>query len=93
VESDLFCSDTSPEGPVTVFPNDDRRLTCEEKKCKRHADLWVVLESQTSKKGGRYWCVAEHWIQARSLLISRKIEIRYAEGAIDRIMERFQAAK
>src|ERR687895_334853 len=64
-------NDKPPEGPVAVFPNDDRRRTCEEKSCKRSADLHVKLGSPPTGKG-HYWCMAEHWIQARSVLITRK---------------------
>ena len=93
MESDLFDGDKLAAGPVTVFPNDDRRRTCEEKKCEQPADLRVVLGSPPSDKGDHYWCLAEHWIQARSLFITRKIKINYAEGAIDRIMERIPSVK
>jgi hypothetical protein len=84
-------NDKPPEGPVTVFPNDDRRRTCEEKSCKRSADLLVKLGSPPIGKG-HYWCTAEHWIQARSVLITRKAKVRYADGAIDRIVDRLQPA-
>jgi hypothetical protein len=82
-------SDKSSDGPVTVFPNNDRRRTCEDKSCKRPADLNVKLGSPPSGKG-HYWCTEEHWIQARSVLITRKITIRYAKGAIGRIFKRLQ---
>jgi hypothetical protein len=84
-------SDKPSEGPVTVSPNNDRRRTCEEKSCKQSADLHVTLGSPPSGTG-HYWCAAEHWIQARSVLITRKVKIRYADGAIDRIFERLQPA-
>jgi hypothetical protein len=90
VGSDIFSGDKSPEGPVTVFPNDDKRRACEEKECKRRADLRVVLENSPDEKGGHYWCVTEHWIEVRPLIIGRKLRIRYAEGAIDRIIERLR---
>ena len=34
-----------PKGPVTVYPNNDRRFNCDEKDCKRTADLNVKLGS------------------------------------------------
>jgi|ERR687895_2960825 hypothetical protein len=86
-----FSNDKPPESTVTVYPNIDRRRVCEEKTCKRSADLNVKLGNPPSGKG-HYWCAAEHWIQARSVLITRKVQIRYAKGAIDRIFERLQPA-
>lgn len=83
-----FKGDKPPEGPATVYVNDDRRRKCEETECKRIADLRVVLGSPPTGKKGHYWCVSEHWIQARSVLVQRKISIRYAEGSIDRIIDR-----
>src|ERR671914_1678240 len=86
-----FSNDKPPESTVTVYPNIDRRRVCEEKTCKRSADLHVKLGSPPSGKG-HYWCAAEHWIQARSVLITRNVRIRYAEGATDRIIERLRPA-
>src|SRR5918999_3142464 len=83
-------ADEAAQGPVTVYPNDDRRYKCEEKDCKRRADLNVRLGSPPRGKG-HFWCVTEHWIQARSLLLGRNVKIRYAEGAIDRILERLHS--
>lgn len=85
----LFNSDKPPKGPVTVYPNNDRRRKCERKTCKRKADLHVKLGS-SPKGSGHYVCVPEHWLEARSVLINRKIRIRYAENAIDRIIERLK---
>src|SRR5918992_4297812 len=77
------------EGPVTVYPNNDRRYSCEEQDCALMADLNVKLGSPPSGRG-HYWCVTEHWLQVHSLLIGRKVKISYAEGAMDRIVDRLQ---
>jgi hypothetical protein len=82
-----FNNDEPPEGPVTVYPNKDRRRRCEKKSCKRVADLNLKVGTPPGGKD-HYCCVPGHWLEVRSVLINRQIKICYAKGAIDRIFER-----